>query len=110
MRQLYVYILASRTHRLYIGVTNNLCRRVHEHRTSMSTFTARYRVERLVYFESTNSSIAAVTREKQLKGWRRARKLALIERHNPAWEDLYDACCGSHRWPSRSADPSLRSG
>jgi putative endonuclease len=114
MRQFHVYILASRTHRLYVGVTGDLCRRVHQHRARRSAFTAKYRVERLVYFEATHSAIAAIAREKQIKGWLRARKIALIERDNRAWDDLYDVCCAPIRTsPSgrhRNTDPSLRSG
>ncbi len=82
-RQIYVYIMASRTKRLYVGVTNNLERRVYEHKNHLSAFTARYRMERLVYYEETGDVSAAIEREKQLKGWLRARKVALIESLNP---------------------------
>lgn len=88
MRQYYVYILSSRSKRLYIGVTNDLTRRVFEHRTMHNGFTARYRITRLVHFEVTASPMSAIQREKQLKGWLRRRKVALIEAANPFWLDL----------------------
>ena len=87
----YVYILASRKHgTLYIGVTNNLVRRVYEHKTdAVSGFTSRYGVRLLVWFESYDDVINAITREKELKKWRREWKINLIERSNPQWVDLY---------------------
>jgi putative endonuclease len=88
VRTYHVYILASRTRRLYIGVTNNLPRRVGMHRGGHVHSTARYRIVRLVYVEATNDVRAAITREKQLKGWVRRKKLALISAANPAWDDL----------------------
>jgi putative endonuclease len=85
----YVYILANRTRRLYVGVTNNLLRRIHEHRTGQkSVFAHRYNINRLVYLESTYDARTAIGREKQIKGWRREKKVALIEAMNPNWEDL----------------------
>ncbi|HET7457640.1 MAG TPA: GIY-YIG nuclease family protein [Gemmatimonadaceae bacterium] len=87
MRQFYVYILASRSGRLYVGVTNDLRRRIHEHRTG-GDFAARYRITRLVYFETTANVRAAIAREKEIKGWLRERKLRLIEADNPDWRDL----------------------
>jgi putative endonuclease len=87
----FVYILASVKRTLYIGVTNDLRRRVYEHKTgAIPGFTARYKVNRLVYFEPAEEAIAAIAREKQLKGWLRQRKLDLIEAANPEWEDLSD--------------------
>ena len=89
----YVYILANCNNRvLYTGVKNDLIRRVYEHKHHMdkSSFTARYNVEKLVYYEETSSSITAIEREKQIKGWNRKRKDKLIESRNPCWEDLYD--------------------
>ena len=88
----YVYILASkRNGTLYIGVTNNLKRRVYEHKHRlMPGFTAKYNVHHLVYFEATDNSYTAITREKQLKKWNRAWKIELIESKNPEWRDLYD--------------------
>ena len=105
MRQFYVYILASRSRRLYVGVTNNLLVRLARHRDGECTFTARYRISRLVYFECTANVMGAIAREKQIKAWRRAKRVALVERSNPAWDDLAPA------WlPEEKADPSsLRS-
>jgi putative endonuclease len=105
--QYFVYILASATRRLYVGVTNDLIRRVMEHKCgTASGFTRRYGITRLVCMESTNSIRDAIAREKQIKGWLRCKKIALIEEQNPEWDDL------SERWLSArdSADPSLRSG
>jgi putative endonuclease len=87
----YVYILASRPRgTLYVGVTNDLVRRVHEHRQGVADgFTKRYGIERLVYFETTESVDAAIRREKRLKEWQRAWKIALVEDRNPTWIDLY---------------------
>ena len=86
-----VYILANANNRvLYIGVTNNLPRRVYEHKNHLisDSFTARYNVSRLVYYEATPSVYAAISREKQLKSWNRMRKEKLIESMNPTWQDL----------------------
>ena len=89
MRTFYVYILASRSRVLYVGVTNNLARRMNEHRHGSSPgFTARYRVTRLVYFEGFANIRVAIAREKEIKGWVRTRKIGLIESKNPTWEDL----------------------
>ena len=93
----YVYILASTTnYTIYIGVTNNLIRRVYEHRTHAEpdSFTSQYNVHKLVYFEQTTDVKAALEREKQLKGWRRSKKNALIEKMNPLWKDLYPELLG----------------
>jgi putative endonuclease len=88
-RTFYVYILANRNRRLYIGITNNLVRRLFEHRTGLkSGFAHRYNIQRLVYWESTDDPRIAIAREKQLKGWRREKKIHLIESMNPDWEDL----------------------
>ena len=88
-KQYYVYILASRSRTLYIGVTDDLIRRVYEHKNGMvDGFSKKYRTNRLVYYETTNDVWAAITREKQLKGWLRKKKVALIESVNPLWEDL----------------------
>jgi putative endonuclease len=89
MRQYCVYILASRSRRLYTGVTNNLLRRVLEHRAKRrGTFTGRYDIVRLVYYECGSRAGAAIAREKQIKGWSRRKKLALIGRQNPEFRDL----------------------
>ena len=88
-RSYWVYILASATRVLYIGVTNDLVRRVAEHRAGVGgTFTRRYRVHRLVYAEEHGSVRDAIAREKTLKGWRRDRKVELVLSVNPAWNDL----------------------
>ena len=91
--QYCVYILASRIGgTLYIGVTSDLIRRVHEHRTkALKGFTSRYGVARLVYFEMFGDVEQAILREKQLKKWERAWKIRLVEEKNPNWIDLYPA-------------------
>ena len=88
-RQPCVYILASRGHgTIYIGVTSGLMARLHQHRTgALEGFTAKHRVWRLVHFEQYDDMYTAISREKQLKAWRRAWKIALIEENNPFWED-----------------------
>jgi len=86
---MFVYILASRTLRLYVGVTNDLIRRVHEHKSgAMPGFTRRYGINRLVYFESFSEPMQAIAREKQIKDYTRVKKLAMISSMNPAWNDL----------------------
>jgi putative endonuclease len=81
--------MASQTQRLYVGVTNNLQRRVSEHRNDLvDGFTSKYKMHRLVFFESTTDIRAAIAREKQIKGWLRRRKIELIEGQNPQWHDL----------------------
>ena len=93
----YVYILASATnYTVYIGVTSDLVRRVYEHRNHLDpdSFTSQYDVHKLVYFEQTSDVKAALEREKQLKGWRRSKKNALIETMNPEWKDLYPDLLG----------------
>ena len=88
-RLYFVYILASQSRRLYIGVTNDLLRRVWEHREKrVEGFSARYNITALVFFETATNVRGAIAREKELKGWRREKKIALIERENPAWHDL----------------------
>jgi putative endonuclease len=85
----HVYIMASASRVLYIGVTSDLLRRVMEHKEMcVLGFTARYRVTELVYFEAFGDIRIAIAREKQIKGWLRARKIALIESFNPHWRDL----------------------
>lgn len=87
----YVYMLASKKDGvLYIGVTNDLIRRVYEHKTNaVKSFTSRYNVHLLVGFEIYDDPLTAITREKELKKWRRDWKVALIEANNPEWHDLY---------------------
>jgi putative endonuclease len=93
LRTYYVYMLASRIGgTLYIGVTNNLARRVYQHKSkAVPGFTEKYGVARFVYYEVFDSIEAAITREKQLKKWNRAWKIRLIEEKNPNWDDLYPA-------------------
>ncbi len=89
MPRYHVYILASPTRTLYIGVTNNLRLRLDEHRSGIgSEFTRKYRVFSLVYAEQCERILEALEREKQIKRWRRAKKVALIEEVNPEWRDL----------------------
>lgn len=87
----YVYMLASKKNGvLYIGITNDLIRRVYEHKTNaVKSFTSRYNVHPLVWFEIYDDPLIAITREKELKKWRRDWKVALIEANNPEWHDLY---------------------
>jgi putative endonuclease len=81
--------MASRSRTLYTGVTNNLARRVFEHKEKLLPgFTTKYKIERLVYFEATEDIRSAIAREKQIKGWTRGKKLALISSVNPTWNDL----------------------
>jgi putative endonuclease len=85
----YVYIVASVSRTIYVGVTNDLARRMYEHRTKATDgFTAKYNVNRLVWFEGTGDVRAAIAREKQIKRYSRKKKMALIEAANPAWNDL----------------------
>jgi putative endonuclease len=96
MKQYYVYILASkRNGTLYIGVTNDLVRRVWQHKNDITEcFTKEYTVHDLVYYEDTTDVTSAIAREKQLKKWNREWKIELIERMNPEWKDLYDSVTG----------------
>jgi putative endonuclease len=81
--------MASRSHNFYVGVTNDIARRTREHKNhSLEGFTARYNVERLVWYEIYDDIRRAIAREKQLKGWVRAKKIQLIEALNPTWQDL----------------------
>jgi putative endonuclease len=84
----YVYILASRSRALYIGITSRLEPRLHEHRNLSEGFAAHYRCHRLVLLERYTHPFTAIAREKQLKRWNRAKKIALVETSNPRWEDL----------------------
>ena len=89
----YVYILSNSTGTVvYTGVTKDLIRRVYEHKHNLdpNSFTAKYSVYKLVYFEATSSRYAAISREKQIKSWSRKKKNLLVESINPKWEELYD--------------------
>ncbi len=89
IKKYYVYIMSNKAHRLYIGVTSTLEERVFQHKNKvLEGFTSRYNFDRLAYFEVFTNIRSAIDREKQLKGWTRAKKLALIEAQNPWWHDL----------------------
>lgn len=89
VREFFVYIMSNHSRMLYIGVTNDLIRRVLEHKNKIIPgFTKRYNLTRLVYFEGTNDVTVAIAREKQIKGWVRRKKVELISAVNPGWEDL----------------------
>jgi putative endonuclease len=106
-RQFSVYILASATRRLYVGVTGDLARRIVQHKTgALPGFARRYGITRLIHVETTDTAPEAISREKQIKGWLRCKKIALIQSHNPEWRDL------AEEWfvAGTRADPSLRSG
>lgn len=118
MKTYYVYIMANKSRTLYTGVTNNLERRVLQHRRKLVPgFTSRYNINRLVYYEAFGDVRAAISRETQIKGWLRTRKVALIESANRDWKDLSDgwygkaarqrSVLGEGKHPER--DSSLRS-
>ena len=89
MSKHYAYIMNSPTGTLYTGVTNDLMRRVYEHKHKVvEGFTRTYNVTRLAYFEETTDTASAIAREKQIKGWRRSKKIELIKSMNPTWRDL----------------------
>ena len=89
MKTFYVYLLSNNHRTLYVGVTSNLMQRLAKHRSlQWGGFTSRYKVTLLVYFETTPNALAAIAREKQIKAWRRSKKIALIESVNPEWGDL----------------------
>ncbi len=88
-RQYYVYILTNHSRTLYVGVTSDLEKRVSQHKQKLVPgFTARYNIDRLVCYETSSDIGAAIAREKQIKGWLRSKKIALIESMNPHWDDL----------------------
>jgi putative endonuclease len=100
---MFVYILASKSRVLYVGVTANLLHRMWEHRTgALPGFTRRYGVDQPVYYEATDNPAGAIRREKQIKGWARVKKVAMIDSMNPEWHDL------AERWfvDAPSDDPS----
>ncbi len=89
MKTYYMYIMSSKTCTLYIGITNNIKKRVYEHKKHLIPgFTDKYSVERLVYVETFGDALSAIAREKQIKRWRREKKVALIDSTNPKWVDL----------------------
>ncbi len=99
MREYHVYIMSNRSRTLYTGVTGSLGQRVRQHKEGTTPgFTSKYKIDRLVYAEGTHDANAAIVREKQIKGWSRAKRIALIESANPEWEDL------SEGWFADGAD------
>ena len=96
-KQYYVYIMTNAAKTVtYIGVTNDLIKRVWQHKNNLvEGFTKRYSIHFLVHFEETNDVYAAITREKEIKGWRRSKKIALINEFNPTWSDLYENIFGN---------------
>lgn len=90
-KKFYVYIMTNNSKTLYTGFTNNLIRRVYEHKNkSIQCFTSRYNINKLVYYEIFENAENAIIREKQIKGWTKLKKIELIESINPYWEDLYE--------------------
>ena len=88
-KQYYVYIMTNRSRTLYTGVTGDLVRRVYEHKNKLvDGFTRKYNITKLVYYEVTDEITSAIAREKQIKGWLRKKKIALVESMNPEWKDL----------------------
>jgi putative endonuclease len=106
MRTYFVYMMTNKSRvALYTGVTSDLARRVWQHQhAEVAGFTKTYNVNRLVYYEDTPDVLSAITREKEIKGWRRSKKNALVETSNPRWRDLSSDLFGQ----SRGASPSSR--
>ncbi len=89
VREFYIYIMASQSGTLYIGVTNNVKQRVYQHKEHLvGGFTDKYNIDKLLYVETTSDPLSAIRREKQLKRWRREKKISLINSQNPDWNDL----------------------
>src|SRR5438105_4049391 len=104
-REYYVYIMTNRSGTLYTGMTNHLVARVRQHKDATGrSFTARYKLDRLVYYESTPDVNVAISREKEIKGWIRQKKIALIASMNPKWLDL------SEGWYEDDPSPQVRGG
>lgn len=95
MKPMYVYIMSNKNNNvLYIGVTNDLIRRIYEHKNKMlKGFTSKYNVEKLVYYECFEDELLAIQREKNLKNWHKEWKENLIRQMNPEWKDLYEGIC-----------------
>jgi len=105
----FVYIMTNRSKTLYVGITNSLIRRVREHKLGIgSGFTAKYRLDRLVYFERFEDVHRAIGREKTIKGWLRIRKIALIVSVNPAWRDLSAEWYERHQFQPENGDTNRR--
>ncbi|MBM3326153.1 MAG: GIY-YIG nuclease family protein [Calditrichaeota bacterium] len=104
-RSYWVYIMANRSGQIYTGVTNDLMRRVYQHKTkAVKGFTTKYNIDKLVFFQEFNDVRDAISAERRIKGWKRFRKNELISELNPDWKDL------SEEWFEEGRDPSLRSG
>ena len=104
-KEYYVYIMTNKSRTLYTGVTNNLMRRVYEHKNKLVPgFTSKYNIQFLVYYETGNDINAAIAREKQIKGWLRSKKIALIDSMNPKWKDLSEEWDISNIIPNDSAE------
>ena len=89
MKKYYIYIMTSMSGTLYTGITSDLEKRVYQHKHKLvDGFTKRYNIDRLAYYEETTDIDVAIEREKEIKGWRRSKKISLIESHNPTWKDL----------------------
>jgi putative endonuclease len=100
----FVYIITNRSKTLYVGVSNNLVRRVREHKAGIgSRFTAKYKLDRLVYFERFEDVRNAIEREKRIKGWLRLKKIALIVSTNPSWKDLSEEWYKRHPYQPQRA-------
>ena len=110
-RSYYVYLMTNYMGKtLYTGVTNDIARRVMEHREgTLGGFTSRYKITRLIYVEETSDVVDAIQREKQIKGWARKKKLALIATMNPRWDDLADGLLETPDIDRLGQDSSLRS-
>jgi putative endonuclease len=103
VRDYFVYVLGSKSGVLYVGVTSDLARRLFEHKQKLvEGFTSKYNVSRLVYFETFENITDAIAREKQIKGWRRSKKITLIELTNPTWRDLSEGWANDRDPPTGS--------
>ena len=101
--EFWVYIVASSSGTLYIGITNDLARRIREHKSGeFEGFASKYHCNRLVYYEKFDNVLKAISREKQLKGWRREKKITMIEGTNPRWEDLAEHGGADMAFPNQS--------
>ncbi len=111
MPDYYVYIMTNNSGTLYTGVTNDLERRVAEHRSKLQRgFTEKYNISRLMYYEAVSSINSAIAREKQIKSWRRSKKIDLVASFNPRWKDLAADWYEDSSVLPEGLDPSLRSG
>ncbi len=111
MRDYYVYIMTNESGTLYTGVTNDLERRVYEHKEKLlEGFTKKYNITRLLYYEAIADIRDGIAREKQIKSWRRSKKLVLIRSLNPGWRDLAEGWYSQAVAIAEGSDPSLRSG